>query len=250
MRTKFLKFTIRGLLLLAFMGSAAAAEGGLKGDEDAIERAKSMVGTMGGMDVWSKLGSVHFVHEWDLANRAERYMEEEILDLTGARSYVTMESESYNRTRAYSPEHRYWSLEDGVFRYGSDGSLERAVARAPYSIYRLARSIGRNDPSLTITTSKLPSEPRITALEFTYEGGEAGGWIVLNARDEPVVWETTQYTYDFGPLARFGNLYVPDWATTSHGLVRYQMVSLEGRSEKPELNLFAPPEGISASQES
>jgi len=64
---------------------------------------------------------------------------------------------------------------------------------------------------------------------------------LLNARKEPVIWATTQYQYVFGPLRRFGNLLVPDWATTSNGLVRYEMVSLTGSNAKPDLSLFAPP---------
>jgi len=57
-----------------------------------------------------------------------------------------------------------------------------------------------------------------------------------------LIWATTQYQYVFGPLRRFGNLLVPDWATTSQGLVRYEMVSLQGSDTRPDLNLFAPPE--------
>ena len=74
--------------------------------------------------------------------------------------------------------------------------------------------------------------------------GIARGWIILNARKEPIIWATTQYVYVFGPLARFGNLWVPNWATTSNGLVRYEMVSLTGRNTKPELDLFAPPNAV------
>jgi hypothetical protein len=58
---------------------------------------------------------------------------------------------------------------------------------------------------------------------------------------EPVVWATTQYSYSFGPLARFGNLWVPDWAVTGEGRVRYEMVSLVGSNEPPDPALFVPP---------
>ena len=66
-------------------------------------------------------------------------------NLTGPRSYVTMESEIYSRIRAYSPEHRYWSVTNGEFKYGEDESLANAMeARAiqylpPRSIYRTRR---------------------------------------------------------------------------------------------------------------
>jgi hypothetical protein len=65
---------------------------------------------------------------------------------------------------------------------------------------------------------------------------------IADARKEPVIWATTQYIYVFGPLARFGSLKVPNWATTSDGLVRYEMVSLTGSPKRPELSRFAPPE--------
>lgn len=226
---------------LLFPMTEAAAE--LRGDPAAIADAKAMVETMGGAATWRELESVHFVHEWDIVNRAERYLENEILDLGGPRSWVTMESETYSRTRAYSPEHGYWSLTDGEFSRGSEESLANAMERAPFSIYRLARNISRDDDSLEIRSGRLASAGNAPALEFAGPDGVARGWIVLNARKEPMVWATTQYVYVFGPLARFGNLWVPDWATTSDGLVRYEMVSLEGSNRPPALELFEPDTG-------
>ena len=67
------------------------------------------------------------------------------------------------------------------------------------------------------------------------------GWIILNARMEPIVWATTQYRYTFGPMKRFGNLYVPDWAVYENGITRYQMISLKGSNKAPEDELFRPP---------
>ena len=80
----------------------------------------------------------------------------------------------------------------------------------------------------------------LPALEFIGPDGKAHGWILLNARKEPVIWATTQYVYTFGPLKRFGNLWVPNWATTSNGLVRYEMVSLTSSNTRPDPSLFAP----------
>lgn len=213
----------------------------LKGDPAAIEDAVAMVEAMGGMAIWKELAAVHFVHEWDIANRPDRYLENEILDLTGPRSYVTMESEIYSRMRAYSPEHRYWSINNGEFDYGSEESLARAMERAPYSIYRLARAVARGDSDLAVRYGIIQGVSDLPALEFVDSDGVARGWILLNARKEPVIWATTQYVYVFGPLERFGNLLVPNWATTNNGLVRYEMVSLIGRNVPPDLSLFAPP---------
>jgi len=234
---------LAGLLLFAAKGSFADERTGLRGDPAAIEDAKAMVETMGGLAIWRDLESVHFVHEWDIVNRPDRYLENEILDLTGPRSYVTMDSEIYSRTRAYSPEHGYWSITNGEFARGSEESLANAMERAPYSIYRLARAVARDDDNLEVrygTREGLPASP---TLEFADTDGEPHGWIILNVRREPIIWATMQYIYVFGPLARFGNLEVPNWATTSNGLVRYEMVSLTGAPQRPELDLFAPPDG-------
>ena len=231
------------LIILSFFFSNAIAEG-LRGDPAAIADARAMVEKMGGIGIWKDLENVHFVHEWDIANRHERYLENEILDLTGARSWVTMKSESYERVRAYSPEHGYWSITNGKFARGSDESLANAMERAPYSIYRLARNIARDDESLEVRFGALESIPGLPALEFADTDGIAHGWIILNARKEPIIWATTQYVYVFGPLTRFGNLWVPNWATTSNGLVRYEMVSLTGNNKRPELDLFAPPDAV------
>lgn len=203
-----------------------------------------MVEAMGGQAIWRELEAVHFVHEWDIANRADRYLENEILDLTGPRSYVTMASEIYSRTRAYSPEYRYWSITNDEFNYASDERLADAMERAPYSIYRLARAIARGDRNLEVRYGNVAGISALPALEFIGPDGTAHGWILLNARKEPVIWATTQYVYVFGPLKRFGNLWVPDWATTSNGLVRYEMVSLTASNVRPDLALFAPPAGL------
>lgn len=230
------------IFLSLFAGNVMAA--GLRGDPAAIADARAMVERMGGISIWKDLENVHFVHEWDIANRHERYLENEILDLTGARSWVTMKSESYDRVRAYSPEYGYWSITNGEFARGTDESLANAMERAPYSIYRLARNVARDDGSLEVRFGELESIPGFPALEFADTDGIAHGWIILNARKEPIIWATTQYVYVLGPLARFGNLWVPNWATTNNGLVRYEMVSLTGRNRRPELDLFAPPDGV------
>ena len=229
------------LLLAGTMDATADEQTGLRGDPAAVADARAMVETMGGLAIWRDIEAVHFVHEWDIANRPDRYLEHEILDLTGPRSYVTMDSEIYTRVRAYSPEHRYWSITNGEFAWGTDDALENAMERAPYSIYRLARAVARDDSTLEIRYGTRNGLPQLPTLEFVGPDGEAHGWIIVNVRKEPVIWATTQYVYDLGPLARFGNLWVPNWATTGDGLVRYEMVSLTGSPERPNLSLFAPP---------
>jgi hypothetical protein len=237
---KLNSLAIAGLLLMAAVDALGDEQPGLRGDPAAIEDAQAMVEAMGGLDIWRAVESVHFVHEWDIANRPDRYLEHEILDLTGPRSYVTMDSEIYSRTRAYSPEHGYWSITNGEFARGSEESLANAMERAPYSIYRLARAVARDDDELEVRYGTRDGLPQFPTLEFAGPDGDAHGWIILNARKEPIIWATTQYIYVFGPLARFGNLRVPDWATTNEGLVRYEMVSLTGSPQRPELELFAP----------
>jgi hypothetical protein len=216
-------------------------QNGLRGDHDAIDDAEAMVERMGGMDIWSALESVHFVHDWDIFSRPDRYRENEILDLSGPRSYVTMDSEIYRRVRAYSPEHRYWNVVNGEFSYATDGAYAAAMERAPFSIYRIARGIARGDSYYRVDFGPMPDMEGATALEFRGPDDEIHGWILLNVRKEPVVWATTQYAYAFGPLAQFGNLRVPDWAVTGGGRVRYEMVSLVGSTEPPDSALFAPP---------
>jgi len=214
---------------------------GLRGDAAAIAEAEQMVEAMGGLEIWRELESVHFVHEWDIFNRPDIYLENEILDLTGPRSYVTMESEIYERVRAYSPEHRYWNIVNGEFSYASDEAFANAMERAPYNIYRLARAIARGDSFYHVQFGPMRDMPGTTALEFRGPDDEIHGWILLNRRDEPVVWATTQYSYSFGPLERFGSLLVPEWGVTGGGRVRYEMVSLSGSGEAPDLSLFEPP---------
>ena len=213
---------------------------GVRGDPAAIAEAEAMVEAMGGTEIWAQLKSLHFVHEWRPFYRIDRYIENEILDLTGPRSWVEMRSEIYHRVRAYSPEHKYWSITDGAFSPGDEKTLANAMERAPFSIYRIARAVARGDPYYEIRFGKgdIPGSRR---LEFFGPDGILHGWIILNARKEPLVWATTQYRYTFGPLKRFGNLRVPDWAVYENGTTQYQMISLQGSNEPPDHSLFQPP---------
>jgi len=239
--TDRLRQVILLLCLIHFAPAFAHAEG-VAGDPGAIERARHMVESMGGAAIWEELHSLHFVHTWYPYSRLDAYTENEILDLTGARSWVEMKSEVYHRVRAYSPESGYWSMSDGDVSVGNEQRLEAAMARAPYSLYRLARSIARDDSRLRIEQADgdIPGSKRI---EFYWQGAtEPGGWVILNARHEPIVWATTQYRYTFGPMRFFGNLRVPDWAVYDNGGITYEMVSLTGDRERPPASLFVRPE--------
>jgi hypothetical protein len=183
---------------------------------------------------------VHFVHEWYPWYQIEPYIENEILDLTGARSWVEMKSESYHKVRAYSPEHRYWSVVNGEFSWGSEQSFDNAMERAPYSIYRIARGIAIGDQSYEFRFGR-GDIPRTRQLEIYGPDGEMHGRIILNVRKEPIVWATTQYRYTFGPMEQYGELRVPRWAVYENGTTCYEMISLTGSNEAPELELFAPP---------
>ena len=153
------------LVVLSLFASNVIAEG-LRGDPAAIADAKAMVEKMGGIAVWASLESVHFVHEWDFVNRPDRYIENEILDLTGPRSWVKMESEIFDYVRAYSPEYGRWSITDGEFTRASDEALADSLERAPFSIYRLARSIARNDEMMEIRFGTIEDVGGPPALEF------------------------------------------------------------------------------------
>jgi len=238
-----MKIVVTLILLIIFAWQSGFAQDdmtGVRGDAEAIAEAEAMVETMGGMKIWTQLKSVHFVHEWWPYHRVDSYIENEILDLTGPRSWVEMKSEIYHRLRAYSPEHRYWSVVNGEFSYASEEALENAMERAPYSIYRIARAVASGDPHYEIRFGE-GDIPRSRRLEFYGPDGVLHGWIILNARKEPLVWATTQYRYTFGPMKRFGNLRVPDWAVYENGGTMYEMISLTGSNQPPDPSLFLPP---------
>ena len=213
---------------------------GVRGDPEAIAEAEAMVESMGGMEIWAQLKSVHFVHEWFPWYRVDSYIENEILDLTGPRSWVEEKSEIHHRIRGYSPEAKYWSIVNGEFSYGSEQAFANAMERAPYSIYRIARAVAIGDPYYEIRfgAGDIPNSRR---LEFYGPDGEMHGWIILNFRKEPLVWATSQYRYTFGPMKRFGNLRVPNWSVYENGITMYEMISLEGSNRQPDLSLFMPP---------
>ena len=222
------------------LGVAQAEMSGVRGDSLAIAEAEAMVDNMGGMELWAQLKSVHFVHRWYPWYREEPYIENEVLDLTGPRSWVEEKSENHHRIRAYSPEHKYWSITNGEFAYGSEESFNNAMERAPFSIYRIARGIAMGDPYYEVRFGE-GDIPYSRRLEFYGPDGILHGWIILNFRREPLVWATTQYRYTFGPMEQFGDLKVPNWAVYENGVTMYEMISLNGSNQPPDSNLFVPP---------
>ncbi len=228
------------LPLVAMPISAEVDTGGIRGEPEAIAAAEAMVEAMGGMNIWAQLRSLHFVHDWSPHYRTDIYRENEILDLTGPRSWVDMRSEVYHRVRAYSPEHSYWNVINGEFGYAKEERFQAAMNRAPFSIYRIARGIALGDPYYEVAFAE-GDIPGSRQLEFRGPDGNRGGFIILNARHEPIVWATNEYRYTFGPMKQFGNLRVPNWAIYDNGGTRYEMVSLTGSHEPPDPALFGPP---------
>ena len=212
---------------------------GVRGNPEAINELELMVEAMGGKEIWSQLKSVHFVHRWYYWNK-ESYLENEILDLTGPRSWVEMKSEVYHRVRAYSPENKYWNIINGEFAYDTESRLRAALERAPFSIYRIARAVAIGDSNYEFRFGD-QEFPGTHKLEVYDVDGNLNGYVVLNSKNEPLVWATNQYKYTFGPMKRFGNLRVPDWAVTANGGVTYEMISLVGDNQELDLKLFIPP---------
>ncbi len=213
---------------------------GLQGDSTAIADAKAMVETMGGIEIWKQVKSLHFVHEWHPVNRVDTYVENEILDLTAPKSWVERKSEITHTVRAYSPEGKYWTLKDGVFAYGSENIWNAAIKRAPFNFYHLVRAIAINDPFYEIRYGK-SDIPYSRQIEFYDPEGILRGWVILNAKKEPIVKATPEYRYTLGPLKRFGNLWVPNWGVYDTGYTRYEMISLIGDNKLPDSTLFFPP---------
>lgn len=213
---------------------------GLRGDAAAIAEAEAMVETMGGMDIWAQLKSIHFTHRWYPWNRIDSYVEDEILDLSGPRSWVERKSEIYHRMRVYSPEGKHWSVTNGEFAYSSEEVFEIAMKRAPFNFYRLVRAVAVGDPFYEVRFGE-GDIPQTRQLEFYGPDGVLRGWVILNARKEPLVKATPAYRYTLGPLKRFGNLRVPAWGVYDNGFTMYEMINLTGSNQAPSISLFLPP---------
>jgi len=215
---------------------------GLRGDSAAIADAEAMVAAMGGVAIWAQLRTIHLVHEWYPWNRVDSYVENEILDLTAPRSRADRKSEIHHQIRAYSPEGRRWSIQDGTFTYADEEALANDLRRAPFNFFRLVRAVAAGDPFYEVRFGE-GDIPGTRRLEFAGPDGVVGGWIILNARKEPIVKATPEYRYTLGPLQRFGNLRVPAWGVYDNGTTRYEMISLTASSEPPDTSLFMPPRG-------
>lgn len=213
---------------------------GIRGDLEAIAEAEAMVENMGGMKIWAQLKSLHFVHKWYPCNRVDTYVENEILDLTAPRSRADRKSEINHSIRAYSPGGKYWTLNNGEFRYGSEQVFNNAMERAPFNFYHLVRAIAIGDSLYEIQFGE-SDIPLTRRLEFYGPDRVLRGWIILNAKREPIVKATLEYRYTLGPLKQFGNLRVPAWGVYDTGFTRYEMISLVGDSQPPDSSFFLPP---------
>jgi len=212
----------------------------IRGEPAAIAEAEAMVESMGGKSIWAPLQWIHLVHEWYPWNRVDSYVENEILDLAGPRSWAGRESEIHQAIRAYSPEGKRWTLEDGVFAYGDAPSLGNDLKRAPFNFYRLVRGVAAGDSFYEVRFGE-GDVPGTRRLEFYGPDGALGGWVILNARKEPIVKATPDYRYTLGPLKRFGNLRVPSWGVYDNGYTRYEMISLTAGSTALDQSKFMPP---------
>jgi len=228
------------IMFLCQPGFSQEISKGLRGDSLAIADAEQMVETMGGIGIWKQVKSLHFVHEWHPVNRVDTYVENEILDLTSSRSWVERKSEITHTIRAYSPEGKYWTLKDRKFAFGNENIWKAAMKRAPFNFYHLVRAIAINDSFYEIRYGE-SDIPYTQQLNFYDPDGIIQGWIILNAKMEPVVKATPAYRYTLGPLKRFGNLMVPNWGVYDTGYTRYEMISLTGNNQPPDSTLFLPP---------
>jgi len=241
--SKFIIFylTLVSLLLCNYTDTFSQnTNNGLRGDSIAIADAEKMVETMGGIEIWKQIKSLHFVHEWYPVNKVDTYIENEILDLTSSRSWVERKSEISHTIRVYSPEGKYWTIKNGVFTYGSEDIWKAAIERAPFNFYHLVRSIAIKDSFYEIRYGK-SDIPNTQQLNFYGSDGILRGWIILNAKKEPIVKATPEYRYTLGPLKRFGNLWVPKWGVYDTGYTRYEMISLTGDNQAPNPKIFIPP---------
>lgn len=234
---------MRMSMLAVFLAAAApvALADGLRGDPAAIAEARAMVETMGGAAIWGPLASLHLVHEWYPHDRLDVYVENEILDLTGPRSFADRKSEIDHSIRAYSPEGGRWTMRNGSLARGSAEQLKSDVQRAPFNFYQLVQAVASDDPFYEIRfgAGDIPGSRR---LEFYGPDGVLGGWVILNARKEPIVKATPEYRYTLGPLKRFGNLRLPAWGVYDSGYTRYEMISATAGRDPPPAAVFLPPE--------
>lgn len=239
MRSKRIQRALAVVIAIAWTTSFPA-ERGMRGDPQALADAVAMVEAMGGVAVWSNMGALHLVHTWYPWNRIDSYVENETLDLTGPRSRADRKSEIHHAIRAYSPEGGRWDRKDGVLARGGDEALAKDLARAPFNFYRLVRAVAVDDPRYEVRygAGDIPGTRR---LEFHGTDGRLGGWVILNARHEPIVKATPDYRYTLGPLKAYGNLRIPAWGVYENGWTRYEIVDVRGDRNPPDVSTFLPP---------
>lgn len=227
------------LMILPFLlispTSFAEELSGLQGEPEATEKAEAMVEAMGGLHIWKEIKGIRFVNRWWHIDHKDTRIQDEIIDVTQSSTFFEMKSETYNQKRAYTP-HSWWVIRNGEITVRDEAYSAQNAKRALFNLFRIAHGIATDSPKYQVSLNEEGW------LEFGLPGGEVVTSVRLNAWNEPVIWKTANFRYTYGPMKRFGNVRVPNWAVYDEGLYRYEMISLETMTENPDPSVFEIPE--------
>jgi hypothetical protein len=224
---------MKKLLLTQFILLSSLLAMAQQSDPEGVKKANRMIEKLGGHEIWGTAKHL--------------YVEERVFPLTISGPLKAEFWRGYNRPdhleKFQGPDTERaefwdgksgWTSSNGTVTITSEEDLveeRKGAQQEPYQIYH---RLGKRDSTLVV---KLVGKNR---LDFYERNGRKLCWIIIDNDCAPVSWgniyrnRLNQHVY--GPLKKFGDIYMPAWGASIDGNFRFEYVQV-----KPLKEEFTPP---------
>jgi hypothetical protein len=243
-----LRRTLTGVLAVGCATIVAAAQSppGMRGEQEAIAMARTMMDRMGDRKLWSQSTTLHIVEEVHRASGTSPARSESWRLLREPSIWWQSVSDAGTRSFAYT-QHQGWTSADGRITPASAFDVRQWQGRWPRNVYVMYHRLAREDSSLWLVRD---GERRFLVLDAN-TGERLCSFEVSGAGD--IVRWTASFGTDaeewiYGPLKTFGRVRMPDWGVRLHDNYRFYYRSVELSASPPPVS-FEPPSGVALRQE-
>lgn len=211
------------LLLLSSIvgGRVFAAEGGIRGDPEAVSRANALLEQVGGRSRWAAARTFYakehaYLRSGEVAT-VEVWRDFEMIT---RRFILRSPSRLIEEVTGVSSG---WEQRDGKIRVWSDTELAdetQGLVQEPYFVYH---RLARGDQALRVALEDT------NKLNVYDAAGKLLCWFVLDDQNNPMSWGNVykgvvnQHWY--GPLHRVGPVRLPKWGSASDGRWRFEYLT-------------------------
>jgi hypothetical protein len=216
----------------------SAMNQGLRGEQEAIAMARTMIQQMGGSKLWAEATTLHIVEEVHRPNVRLPYRSETWRGLREPAIWGRGHSSEINRTFARTPT-QGWNLFDGTMTRLSEMEIRQWAGSWPRNVYVMYHRLAREDSRLWLVKEQ---ERRFAVLDE--RSGEKLCSFEVTVGGAILRWSAAFGTniedWIYGPLTDFGPIRMPAWGVRLQDGYRfyYREVTLSG---SPPPVSFDPP---------